>query len=48
MMILDGKIKKLGRTMPMEVPLDFYFSELDRRGIHCGTIISDWDGKLNP
>ena len=47
MMILDGKIKKLGRTMPMEVPLDFFFSELDRRGIHCETIISDWDGKLN-
>jgi len=48
MMILDGKIEKSGRTMPMEVPLDLYFSELDRRGIHCETIISDWDGKLNP
>ncbi|MFW2367209.1 MAG: saccharopine dehydrogenase C-terminal domain-containing protein [Desulforhopalus sp.] len=48
MMILDGKIKNLGRTMPMEVPLDFYFRELDRRGIYCETIISDWDGKLNP
>ena len=48
MMILDGKIRKSGRTMPMEVPLDLYFNELGGRGIHFETITSDWDGKLNP
>ncbi|GAH12340.1 unnamed protein product, partial [marine sediment metagenome] len=48
MMILDGKIKKSGRAMPMEVPLDLYFNELGGRGIHFETITSDWDGKLNP
>ncbi len=34
MMIIDGKIKTPGRTMPTEVPLEFFFSELGRRGIH--------------
>jgi len=48
MMILDGKIGKSGRTMPMEVPLDLYFNELGRRSIHFETIIRDWDGTLNP
>ncbi len=48
MMILDGKIKKLGRTMPMEVPLELYFNELGRRGIYFETVITDWDGNLNP
>ncbi|MFT5727038.1 MAG: lysine 6-dehydrogenase [Desulforhopalus sp.] len=48
MMILDGKIEKSGRTMPMEVPLDLYFNELGKRGIHFETTISDWDGKMNP
>lgn len=48
MMIMDGKIEKLGRTMPMQIPLDHYFNELGRRGIHFETIINDWDGKLTP
>jgi saccharopine dehydrogenase-like NADP-dependent oxidoreductase len=48
MMILDGKIKNMGRTMPMEVPLDLYFNELGRRGIHFETVVTDWDGNLNP
>lgn len=48
MMILDGKIEKSGRTMPMEVPLDLYFDELGKRGIHFETTVRDWDGKLNP
>ncbi|MGL1933250.1 MAG: saccharopine dehydrogenase NADP-binding domain-containing protein [Desulfotalea sp.] len=48
MMILDGKINNLGRTMPMEVPLDFYFQELTRRGIDFTTTIADWDGQLSP
>jgi len=48
MMILDGKIEKSGRTMPMDVPLDLYFNELGKRGIHFETTISDWDGNLNP
>ncbi len=48
MMIFDGQIKQPGRTMPMDVPLDFYFSELDKRGIHFAKTIEDWDGKLNP
>lgn len=48
MMILDGKIEKRGRTMPMEVPLDLYFYELGKRDIHFITNINDWDGKLNP
>lgn len=48
MMILDGRIEKPGRTMPMHVPLDFYFSELDRRGIQFTTTLTDWDGTLNP
>ena len=47
MLILDGKIESLGRTMPMEVPLDLYFNELGRRGIDFETVISDWDGNLN-
>jgi saccharopine dehydrogenase-like NADP-dependent oxidoreductase len=47
MLILGGKIKSLGRTMPMEVPLDLYFNELGRRGIDFETVISDWDGNLN-
>ncbi|WP_458775832.1 saccharopine dehydrogenase family protein [Desulforhopalus sp. 52FAK] len=48
MMILDGKIEKPGRTMPMEVPLDDYFNELEKRGIQFTKTVSDWDGKLNP
>lgn len=48
MMILDGKVNRPGRTMPMDVPLDFYFLELDRRGIHFEKTIHDWDGKLHP
>ncbi len=48
MMILDGKVKSPGRTMPMQVPLDCYFGELDRRGIHFAKTITDWDSKLNP
>lgn len=48
MMILDGKIKKPGRTMPTEVPLEFFFSELGRRGIHFEKTMNDWDGKLTP
>lgn len=48
MMILDGKIEKRGRTMPMEVPLDLYFGELEKRGIHFKTIVNDWDGHLGP
>jgi len=48
MMILDGKINNPGRTMPTEVPLDFFFSELGRRGIHFEKTINDWDGKLTP
>ncbi len=48
MMILDGKIKKSGRVMPMQVPLDLYFNELGRRNIHFETTISDWDGRLHP
>jgi lysine 6-dehydrogenase len=48
MMILDGKINNPGRTMPTEVPLDFFFSELGRRGIHFEKTINDWDGKLDP
>ncbi len=48
MMILDGKINQPGRTMPMQVPLDFYFSELSRRGIQFEKTVKDWDGKLNP
>ena len=48
MMILDGKIKTPGRTMPMEVPLDFYFSELEKRGITFQREENDWDGCLNP
>jgi lysine 6-dehydrogenase len=48
MMILDGKIEKSGRTMPMEIPLDLYFSELEKRGIHFEKTINDWDGKLDP
>ncbi|WP_136806471.1 saccharopine dehydrogenase family protein [Desulfosediminicola flagellatus] len=48
MMILNGKITNPGRTMPMEVPLDLYFNELERRGIHFEEIINDWDGQLNP
>ena len=47
MMILDGRIKNPGRTLPMHVPLDFYFSELDQRGICFEATIDDWDGKLN-
>jgi len=48
MMILDSKIEKSGRVMPMEVPLDLYFNELGGRGINFETTISDWDGRLNP
>ncbi|PHR25905.1 MAG: hypothetical protein COA36_13635 [Desulfotalea sp.] len=48
MMILDGKIKTPGRTMPMEVPLDFYFGELSKRGIQFTETITDWDGDLTP
>lgn len=48
MMILDGKLEKSGRTMPMEVPLDHYFSELDKRGIKFTKTVNDWDGQLNP
>lgn len=48
MMILDGKIEKPGRTMPMEVPLDFYFEELGKRGINFTTTTKDWNGKLEP
>ncbi len=48
MMILDGKIKTLGRTMPMEVPLDYYFSQLEKRGITFQRETNDWDGSLNP
>ncbi|MCP3887264.1 MAG: hypothetical protein GY702_00095 [Desulfobulbaceae bacterium] len=48
MMILGGKIEKSGRTMPMEIPLDLYFNELGKRGIHFKTTISDWDSRLNP
>jgi saccharopine dehydrogenase-like NADP-dependent oxidoreductase len=48
MMILDGMIEKPGRTMPMQVPLEFYFNELGKRGIHFETTIADWDGKLKP
>jgi lysine 6-dehydrogenase len=48
MMILDGKIKTPGRTMPMDVPLDFYFSELEKRGITFQREENDWDGCLTP
>ncbi len=48
MMILDGKIRKKGMTMPMHIPLDSYFSELAKRGISFKRIESDWDGNCNP
>ncbi len=48
MMILDGKLKKPGMTMPMHVPLDFYFSELAKRGISFEKIETDWDGNCKP
>jgi lysine 6-dehydrogenase len=48
MMILGGKIKTPGRTMPMDVSLDYYFGELDKRGITFQWEEKDWDGNLNP
>jgi saccharopine dehydrogenase-like NADP-dependent oxidoreductase len=48
MMILDGKIQKPGMTMPMHIPLDFYFSELEKRGITFDRVENDWDGNCNP
>lgn len=48
MIILDGKLQKPGRTMPTEVPIDFFFAQLSKRGIHFDSIMTDWDGQLNP
>lgn len=48
MMILDGKINTPGRTMPMDIPLDFYFNELEKRGFTFQWEETDWDGCLTP
>ncbi len=48
MMILDGKIQKPGMTMPMHIPLVFYFNELGKRGITFEKRENDWDGNCNP
>ncbi len=48
MMILDGRIKNPGMTMPMDVPLDFYFEELAKRGITFERMENDWDGNPKP